>query len=213
MELDEPIDYSTPAYRLAKSVNDYFAGWEPSPEYLSAAEFEEFRQKELGTCDAVTQTPPEWLCQEAAQRPIEVEPRRAPPLNRTLSIGTTRPHAPVSPPFGRWPSLSPIPKLTLTPCACVLAEVKAAEPKRPAFSWSPAGEAYANNHEMLFYALLLLYHAVATKTEEHIRQLLEHLVIAIGHRLCIKQRVAALPLDVVLVIVEGIEQALLRNLH
>ena len=46
MELDEPIDYSTAAYRLAKSVNDYFAGWEPPPEYFSAAEFEEFRQKE-----------------------------------------------------------------------------------------------------------------------------------------------------------------------
>ena len=103
MELDEPIDYSTAAYRLAKSVNDYFAGWEPSPEYLSAAEFEEFRQKELGTCDAVTQTPPEWLSSEPAQRPTEAAPGRAPPTERTLSIGTNRPQAPASPDFPSWP--------------------------------------------------------------------------------------------------------------
>ena len=106
MELDEPIDYSrnsthtgpqaqphTTGSRVAKSVNDYFAGWEPSPEHLSAAEFEEFRQKELGTCDAVTQTPPEWLTSEAAQPPTEGERRRAEPRQGAIDAGTTAPNS------------------------------------------------------------------------------------------------------------------------
>ena len=53
------------------------------------------------------QTPSEWQESEPAPEAKEAEPRRAPPLERVFSIGTTSPHAPDSPSFGRWPSLSP----------------------------------------------------------------------------------------------------------
>ena len=72
MELDEPIDYSTPAWRLAKSVNDYFAGWEPLTMHISDTEYEEFRLEALRTCEVASQTPQEWLCPEATQRVTEM---------------------------------------------------------------------------------------------------------------------------------------------
>ena len=59
------------------------------------------------TCDIGCQTPNDWLKSEPAQERKQAEPGRAPPLERALSIGTTSPHAPDSPSFGRWPSLNP----------------------------------------------------------------------------------------------------------
>ena len=98
MEVDDPIDYSTPAWRLAKKVNDYFAGWEPLPEYYSYAEYpgyDAFVRETFGTSDAETQTPKEWAFSEPAQRPTEVERVRAEPRKRDLPPGTRVAAAPV----------------------------------------------------------------------------------------------------------------------
>ena len=92
MEVDEPIDYSSPAWKLAKSVHDHFAGWEEVPEGLSDDEYAKVSSFVTGTSDCGTQTPPEWLALQPAEPPLQEVRSRAEPRKRTLETGTTSPN-------------------------------------------------------------------------------------------------------------------------
>ena len=87
---DVEMDYSKPAWMLAKSLNDYFAGWEELAEFgFSDEEYAEFCFELFPRRDQTCQTPKEWAQACPAQRDDEDVRRRAEPRKRPLPPGTT----------------------------------------------------------------------------------------------------------------------------
>ena len=77
VELDDELDYSSPAWRFATVLNDYFAGWEEVDEALSDEDYAEFVEFVIKSADKACQTPAEWLVLKPTERPKEDERSRA----------------------------------------------------------------------------------------------------------------------------------------
>ena len=93
---------SKPAWYYAKCLDDYMMSSYKPPVWLDDDDLDSFAETLFTAC----QTDFSDATKDSEQSAEEAVPRRAPPLERTLSIGTTAPHPPVRPAFGRWRSLS-----------------------------------------------------------------------------------------------------------
>lgn len=93
MEHDEAIDYSSPAWRFAVSVNDYFAGWEPITIALGDDEYEQFRRVTVKTCETACQTDEPCPAFQAPGEANDGARSRADRRKRVLEDGTPPPHS------------------------------------------------------------------------------------------------------------------------
>ena len=97
------------------------------------------------------------ICCQTEESPEETKERalhRAPPAERTVSIGTIAASLTAQPRTPSLVSLWLISVMSYRVCSAAVAEPK--EPKRAKVSWSSTGEAHANMHEILFWSLLLI---------------------------------------------------------